>query len=382
VSIVDAADPYAFLGVRKLINAYETVSILGATRIHPEVARVMERGRDAFVDLTELQRAIGVRLAALTRNPAAAVCSGASAGLLLATYACAEAKFPGFVRRLTNPWRGPTPTVIVQRVHHGPYVQNVQQAGVALIDVGYTQNRTPREILEAAFDPTTAAVLYTAGYPYERDGIPLPIVAEIAASRGVPVIVDAAALVPPAENLWRFGRMGADLVVISGGKGLQGPQDSGMVLGRSDLIDTVQRIAPPLHGVGRASKSSKEDMLGLLAAVERALEDDEPDRYARLRSRAERIAQGLAHRSELRTEIVPTGRQGQPNPRVVVVLTAAAPGDRDTLIAAMRHGEPGVVIGAYEGDERAVAIHPLSLTDAEAEIVVRALLHALDERLR
>jgi uncharacterized pyridoxal phosphate-dependent enzyme len=377
VSTPERDDVYARLGVRRVINAYETVSVLGATKMHPEVWAAMDAARDAFVDLRELHAAVGRRLAVLTRNEAAAVTNGASAGMVLATVACAARRDPGAVLQLTAPPTAaappPRPRVAVQRVHLSPYAQNVRQAGVDLVEVGYAQNATPEEHLAVALAAPTVAVLYTAGRPYERDGIPLERVVALARARDVPVIVDAAALVPPASNLWRYTEAGADLAVFSGGKGLQGPQDAGLVVGRADLVATIQAINAPIHGVGRAMKQSKEDVVGLLVAVELALAADEEERYARLRARAERVADGLRAIPGLDVTVLPDGRQGQPCPRTLARLAPELGWRRADLLAALRAGEPAIVLGPYEDDPEAFYVHPLGLSDDEADVVVAAV---------
>ncbi len=372
MSTGEPSDVYVRLGVRRVINAYETVSILGGTRIHPKVWAAMSAASDGFVDLRELHRAVGRRLATLTRNESAAVTNGASAGMVLAAVACAAQVHPDFVRQLTAPAEvgQRKPRVGVQRVHMSPYAQNVRQAGVDLVEVGYAQNATPEEHLSVVLAPPTVAVLYTAGRPYERDGIPLERVVALAHAHGVPVIVDAAALVPPAENLWRFTERGADLVVVSGGKGLQGPQDSGLVVGRADLVATIQAVNAPIHGVGRAFKSTKEDVIGLLTAVELALEADEDARYAALLQRAERVAEGLRGLPGLDVSVLPDGRQGQPCPRTLGRLGPAARVGRDDLLRVLRDGDPRIVLGPYEDDANAFYVHPLGLTDDEADEVV------------
>jgi uncharacterized pyridoxal phosphate-dependent enzyme len=367
------ADVYAALGVRRLINAYETVSVLGGTRTHPEVLDAMRAASDAFVDLRELQSAVGARLATLTRNEAAAVTSGASAGMVLAAAACAARRDPAFLGHLMRAATLPRPEVIVQRCQLSPYVQNVRQAGVELVEVGYAHNATPEEMLEQAFGDLTVAVLYTAGRPYERDAIPIERVVALAHEQDVPVIVDAAALLPPAANLWRFTGLGADLVVFSGGKGLQGPQDSGIVVGRADLVATVQAVASPVHGLGRAFKSSKEDIIGTLRAVELALEADEAARYAVLLARAERVAANLSGVPGIAVSVLPDGRQGQPCPRTVVRLLPTSGWRRSTFMAALRDGEPGVVVGPLDEDVDALYVHPLGLTDEEADVVAERL---------
>lgn len=379
MSTAEPSDVYARLGVRRVINAYETVSMLGGTRIHPEVWAAMAAAREGFVDLRELHQAVGRRLATLTRNEAAAVTNGASAGMVLSAVACVARFHPDFALQLTAPAETgrPRPRVVVQRVHMSPYVQNVRQAGVDLVEVGCAQNATPEEHLAVALAPPTVAVLYTAGRPYERDGIPLERVVALAHAQGVPVIVDAAALVPPAANLWRFTECGADLVVVSGGKGLHGPQDSGLVVGRADLVATIQAVNAPSHGVGRAFKSTKEDVIGLLTAVELALAADEDARYAALLRRAERVAAGLRGLPGLDVSVLPDGRQGQPCPRT---LGRFGPGARvgcDDLLRLLRDGDPRIVLGPYEDDANAFYVHPLGLTDEEAEVLVGRVTEVL-----
>lgn len=372
MSTAEPSDVYARLGVRRVINAYETISMLGGTRIHPEVWAAMSAARDGFVDLRELHEAVGRRLATLTRNEAAAVTNGASAGMVLSAVSCATRVHPDFAQQLTAPAVAgrPRPRVVVQRVHMSPYVQNVQQAGVDLVEVGYAQNATPEAHLTVALAPPTVAVLYTAGRPYERDGILLERVVALAHAQGVPVIVDAAALVPPAENLWRFTERGADLVVVSGGKGLNGPQDSGLVVGRADLVATIQAVNAPIHGVGRAFKSTKEDVIGLLTAVELALAADEDARYAALLQRAERVADGLRGLPDLEVTVLPDGRQGQPCPRTLGRLGSGSRLGRDDLLRVLRDGDPRIVLGPYEDDAHAFYVHPLGLTDEEVEVLV------------
>jgi D-glucosaminate-6-phosphate ammonia-lyase len=373
-------DVYERLQVRTVINAFETVSIVGGTRIRPEVLAAMQAASERFVFLPELQEKVGDRIAQLTRNEAAVVTNGALAGMLLATAACLARANPGYERPLLLPYGGRRNRVIVQRCQYSPYLPNITQVGAELVEVGYSQQLTPDQLLEAAFDDRTAAVFFTAGRPYERFAMPLERVVEIAHERGVPVIVDGAALLPPPENLWRFTEVGADLAVFSGGKGLRGPQDSGVVVGERDLIQRIHRINSPIHGLGRALKTTKEDIIGFLVALELALEEDQAARYEALDEQAQRIAGALAGVAGIETRILPDGRQGQPCPRVVIRLLPDSGWSRQEFTGSLAARDPAILVGDLDEADDSFYVNPLSLTEREERLVIEKLTLLLTSR--
>ena len=265
---------YNDLGIKPIINAAATLTRLGGSRMPPPVVEAMAAGAQAFVDLPELQARVGAHIAELTHNQACYVACGAAAGVVLATAACiagadpaAIAGFPKLDSRKNE--------VIVHRSQRNGYDYAIRQTGARLIEIG-TQEVTQRGELDAAIGPQTACVVYFAGEHFARAAIPLPEVITIAHARGVPVLVDAAAQIPPIANLWRFTtELGADAAIFSGGKGLRGPQSSGLVLGRADLITACQANGNPNSSIGRPMKVGKEELLGILAAVEWSLAQDE-----------------------------------------------------------------------------------------------------------
>ncbi len=370
-------DVYARLQLRTVINAFETLSIVGSTRIRPEALEAMQRASASFVFLPELNQKVGARIAELTRNEAAVVTNGALAGMLLATAACIARRNPGYEHPLVLPLAAENVNVITQRCQYNPYLPNITQVGARIVEVGYSQQRSPERQLEDAIDAHTAAVFYTAGRPYERFAIPLERVVAIAHAHDVPVIVDGAALLPPVENLWRFTAMGADLAVFSGGKGLRGPQDSGVVVGDHDLVQRIHQINSPIHGLGRAFKSSKEDIVGLLVALEYALAEDIEARYTGLQQQATRIETALRDAAGIETWILPDGRQGQPCPRMVVRLLPSSGWSRTAFMDALKDGDPAVLVGDLDEDADAFYINPLSLTEAEEQVVVERVLALL-----
>lgn len=374
------ADVFARLGVRPVINAFETMSSVGGTRIRSEALEAMRAAANTFVFLDELHERVGERIAALTRNEAAAVTNGASAGMLLATAACLSRANAATHLPIALPTGWRNNQVIVQRCQYSPYLPNITQVGAELVEVGYTQQVTPEWMLEAAITERTAAIFYTAGRPYERFAVPLERVVAIGSAHQLPVIVDGAALLPPIENLWRYTELGAALAVFSGGKGLRGPQDSGLVVGRRDLVDLVRRMNSPRHGLGRPLKSSKEDIVGLLVAIELALDEDEEASYRDHMRKAELLRAGLADVAEVESWILPDGRQGQPCPRTVVKLLPNGGWTRPELVRDLAAGTPAILVGELDEDEHAIYLSPRSLTDDEVSTVIERVSQLLRTR--
>ena len=371
------SDPasYAALGVREVINADATLTRLGGSRMPPEVVRAMAGAASAFVDLDDLQRRVGERIAGLTGNEAAYVTSGAAAGLALATVACIVGTGPGSSERSPD-LRGLKDEIVVQRLQRNGYDYAVRQVGATIVDVG-TETGTTADAFRAAIGPRTAAVFWFQGAMNRPGELPLPAVIDIAASSGVPVVVDAAAQLPPVSNLWEFTRMGAELAIFSGGKDLRGPQSSGLVLGRRERIEACRAHGNPNHAVGRPMKVGKEEMVGLLAAVERYLA---LDHGARERACEDTVAMwnaalgsvaGIGARRDFPNEA------GQPLPRTLLTLGPGAANGRDEVVRLLWSGDPAIAV-ARSGDD-GILLNPmtLDLEGGEAERVRDRLLEIL-----
>lgn len=359
---------YERLGIKPIINCAATYTKLGGSIMAPEVARSMADAAGWFVDLAQLQEAIGKRLAELTRNEAAYVCNGAAAGLALATAACITGDDISAMMRLPNDLDGLKHEVIVHRAQRNYYDFAIRQTGPKLIEIGHSMETTPLD-LEAAFSDRTAAVFYFAGKHLNHRTLPLEQVVEIAHAHGVPVVVDAAAQIPPVSNLWHFTtELGADLAIFSGGKGIRGPQNSGLILGRADLINAVTLNGPPVQRIGRPMKVAKEAMVGLLRAVETLLEQDMETLIAGWSAQAEGwLASWRAVAPEgIELELDPWGEAGQPISRVIIHFGPDAPIDRDGFIDALKHGERQIEVVVH--GEHSVALSAELLQPGEAEI--------------
>ena len=363
-------DVYADLGMRRVINAAATLTRLGGSIMPPPVLEAMMQASRSFVELPELQRRCGERLAKMTKNEAAYVCSGAAAGLTLTTAACITGTDPEKIARLPGDLDGLKNEVVVHRSQRNGYDFAVRQAGVRLVEIGPTV-----EELDAAIGERTAAVFYFAGRLADGS-LPLKTVVEVAHRRGVPVVVDAAAQVPPISNLWKYTTEdGADLAVFSGGKGLRGPQSSGLIVGRADLIEAVRMHGPPNQAIGRPMKVGKEEMVGLVAAVDYYLSLDEPKLIQRYERQVARVVDALAGVAGVTASRDFPSEAGQPMPRALVVLDAATLGfDRDEVVRRLHEGDPYVEVSTAGTDR--IYVNPQTLDDGEETIVVERLLSA------
>jgi uncharacterized pyridoxal phosphate-dependent enzyme len=361
---------YVDLGIRPVINAAATLTRLGGSRMPAPVLDAMRAGADAFVDLPELQLKVGQRIAELTRNEACYVTSGAAAGMAIAIAACITDGGGTLVTSLPR-IDGPAPEVIVYRSQRNGYDQAARLTGARMVEIG----TEPGE-LEAAFSPRTVCVLYFAGAHYAPGALPLDEVISIARAADVRVFVDAAAQIPPVANLWHFTReLGADAAIFSGGKGLRGPQSSGLVLGSHGLVDACVPNGPPNHSLGRPMKVGKEELLGILAAVEWSLQQDEPALLARYEATVQRWIAGLRDLPGVSVERGYPSEAGQPHGRAIVRLSPPCTWTRAKLLNALWEGNPRIAVGEVGAD--AIALNPQTLESGEEELVLDALRRLL-----
>ena len=280
---------YQRLGIRTPINAVGTWTTLSGTLMPSQVMHAMEEASKNFVPVHELQEKVGQRLAALTGAGGAFVTAGASAALCLAT--CAVTAGDDLKRMLQLPdLTGMKTEIVIQKSHRSPYDHAFRMVGVKLVEV------ETAEQMRRAINVQTAAVAFVMSHhtlggskPFEtrvdtslgfedryvvgpHGEVSLKEALEIAHRADLPLILDAAAEVPPAENLGKFVKMGADLVAFSGGKNLRGPQCSGLLLGRQDLVKKAYAHSAPNDYLPRIAKVGKEEIIGLLTAVELALD--------------------------------------------------------------------------------------------------------------
>lgn len=365
---------YAELGLRPIINASATLTRLGGSRMPKPVIAAMVAAADSFIDLELLQERVGARIAELTQNEACYVSSGAAAGIVLSVAACITGDDRAAIARFPQIAHGPCEVIVYHSQRNG-YDYAIRQTGARLVEIGNTTRTEPAE-LQAAITPQTAAIVYFAGAHYASGALPLPDVISLAHATKVPVIVDAAAQIPPVSNLWHFTReLGADLVVFSGGKGLRGPQSAGLVFGRPQLIAACRLNGSPYSSIGRPMKVGKEELMGMLAAVEWSLAQDETTLLQRYEQIVQYWLSELCELPGIQASYGYPSEAGQPHPRAIVQVQPAAAYTRDQLVAALLHGDPAVAVGIIGSDS--IALNPQTIEPGEEQLVLAALRNAL-----
>ncbi|MBL8698350.1 MAG: aminotransferase class V-fold PLP-dependent enzyme [Alphaproteobacteria bacterium] len=398
-----ANDIYASLGVKRRINAAGTLTRLGGALMAPEVIAAMAAAARASVDIAELQAAASRTIARITGAEAALVTTGAAAALTLGTAAAMTRWDVAKMAALPHA-EAFAHEVIIPRTHRTGYAHAFAAAGARLIDIGHNDRGTGAGVrgleaweIEAAITPRTAAFAFAANIESVKD---LPTVVAVCRERGIPVIVDAAAQLPPKGNLTRFIELGADLVAFSGGKAIGGPQASGILAGRRDLIGAalVQQIdmdvAPetwsppelidrakltgvPHHGLGRGFKAGKEEIVGLLAALERFVSADDAATNSALEKRLQAIAAALQGARGVATRIVPASVTG----RVPVIEVAIDPGAAGCsaieLSGRLQKGDPPVHLSERFTARGVLTVDPQVLQPEDDAALAAAIRRAL-----
>jgi len=391
------SDVLAALGVKRIINAYGTNTRLSAGAMAPEVVEAMAAANGAAVEMHGLQAAASRAIAAATGAEAGIVTAGASAAILLGAAACMARLDPGAMNRLPDA-TGLPDEFLIARSQRNMYDKAVRVAGGRLVELGIPDRYAGAGVRDAepweyadAIGPRTAAIYWLAGPGSEP---PLRALAEVARARHIPVLVDAAGQLPPRENLRRFLAEGADLVCFSGGKAIGGPQASGILAGRRDLVSSAlaqmldmdfppgefrapAEFAPlnqlrglPHHGVGRSAKVAKEGVVGLLAALRIFTGEDAAARTARWEARLAAVRAAAGDMPGVAVAVRPDGaKPGLP----LLELRFASPAAAAAAEAALRAGDPAVHLDAGRMRQGVLAVNPLALRDAEVPALGAAL---------
>src|SRR6185437_860213 len=259
-------DLFEELGVIRVINAGVTMTFLSGSLMMPEVLEAINSTAHDFANMYELQDRVGAKMAEMLQCEAAMVTSGAACAILLGTAAAITGTDQEKIKQLPN-LPGPRPEVIMQKSHRYLFDQAVSTTGAKIVET------EGAEEMERAFNSNTVMALFFNAA--EKSPVSHAEFLTIAKRHRIPTFIDAAADVPPVENLFRFQKMGFDLVTFSGGKMIRGPQSAGLLFGRKDLIEAAKLNHSPHEApIGRPCKVNKEEMFGMYAALKSYLERD------------------------------------------------------------------------------------------------------------
>ncbi len=373
-------DYYDKLGVTKIINAAGTYTMFTASVMPPRVQAAVALAAKHPVRLAELQKKAGEYLASKLKCEGALVSAGAASALTLGTAACMTVGNRAAMELLPNDVQSLKNEVIIQKAHRYGYDHAIKNCGARFIEV-----ETPAEYERAFTDRTVMCHFFNAA---EQGQISRENWIRVAHQHQVPCFNDAAADVPPISNLWAYTQMGFDLVTFSGGKGMRGPQNAGLLLGRKDLIEAAALNNNPYdETVGRGMKVAKEQIIGMVAAVDWFVGQNEEEMQAGFQRRAERIAAMLKDVPTLKYEIV-TPPAANHVPHLILRYDQSKVRKSPLAVAEeLRNGSPAIELNPATGrtsgsaglvsDENTIVVGVWMLEPGEESIVARRLHEVL-----
>ena len=362
---------YAELGVRTLINGRGVATFYSSTLMPPEVHRAMERASEHFVEIVELQKAVGARLAKYAGTESAMVCSGSAACIAQATAGCIAGTDPERISRLPDS-DGMKNEVIL--THRSVWDRSIALAGAKLVVVKSIAE------LEAAINDKTAMMEYEYG---DSGPVKLEDAIAVCKRRGLPFMLDGAAMCPPFERLRFLAALGADLFCVSGGKGLFGPQCTGILFGRKPLIEAALRNGSPYEGsICRPMKVGKEEIVGVLAAVDWSSKRDYKADCRMWEGRMQHIIKEVTSIQGLKAELY-YRKIGNEVPHVGLFWDEGALGiTRQQVVDALRRGEPQIELVGGQLREMVKTEAPAPLKERSASGEPVRLLSVVSNTLR
>jgi L-seryl-tRNA(Ser) seleniumtransferase len=364
-------DLFKELGVTPVINASVTMTFLSGSLMLPEVLDAINSTSHDFANMYELQDKVGAKIAEMLHVEAAMVTSGAACAILLSTAAAITGTDHEKIRQLPN-LPGPRPEVIMQKTHRYLFDQAVTTTGAKIIEVEGAE-----EMEKAINDKTVMALFFNAA---EKSSISHSDFVAVAKKHNIPTLLDAAADVPPVENLFKYQKIGFDLVTFSGGKMIRGPQSAGLLFGRKDLI-TAARLnhSPNEAPIGRPMKVNKEEMFGMYAALKAYLERDHKKEWEDWIQRTKHIGSQLESLQGVKTETVIDPGPANAFPSLKVTWDQAKiKTNPDQVVAALKSGTPSIVAN---GNKEHLTIGVVLLRPDQVDIVAGKVKSILQQAI-
>lgn len=363
---------YDELGIKRIINGWGTVTKIGASKMAPEVLAAMNEAAGDFVDILTFHKKAGEKIAVLLGCESVCITAGAAAGIAISAAACMTKGDTAKTLQLPDTTGMPN-EVLVLKCHRTLYDQALLLSGAKVREIGATSAAHISQV-EAAVTEKTAMFFYTAEAERMRGSIPLSEIAHVLKKYCIPIVVDAAAELPPKSNVLKYLDLGADLVIFSGGKEFRGPQSSGLILGKKELIKACEINCCPNYSIGRSMKIDKETIAGIVKAIELFVQKD----YAQIMEQWESmVSQMISSFSTLDGSEVRRGFPVEPGiqpvdiPRVYIKPLHICPKEvRDSLMKL----DPAIYVDV-QGEE--VCINPQCLEDEEVNVVINAIKNEL-----
>jgi uncharacterized pyridoxal phosphate-dependent enzyme len=362
---------YEELGVTTVINGQGTMTVLGGSLMRPEVEAVMAVAGRHFVSIPDLEVAAGKRIAEMLKLPpdySALVTSGAAAAMLSGLAGILTRDNPQFIKQLPD-LTGMKSEVIIQKSHRNPFDHQLRATGIRLVEV------VDRNDLQKAVNEKTAMLHFT-NFANAAGRIKVDEWAKFGQEHGIPTFIDAAADAPPVSHLWDYAYMGYDLIAFSGGKALRGPQCAGMLLGRKDLVSyALLNNSPHEDTLGRSQKVGKEEIVGMVKALECYLQEDHDALNVEWQRRLDLISGEISQVPGVTTKFfVPDVANHVPHMQILWdKKISATPRD---IASALRASKPAIVLSTGEEGE-ALSLNSFMLQPGEDKIIATALAAVL-----
>ena len=368
-------DLFDELGVTRVINAGVTMTFLSGSLMMPEVMEAINSTSHDFANMYELQDKVGAKMAEMLQVEAAMVTSGAACALLLGTAACITGKDPEKIKIIPN-WPGARPEVIMQKSHRYLFDQAITTCGAKIIEI-----EGPDEMEKAFNNNTVMALFFNAA---GNSSVSREDFVALCKKHNIPSFIDAAADVPPVENLFKYQKMGFDMVTFSGGKMIRGPQSAGLLFGRKDLIEAAKLNHSPHEApIGRPMKVNKEEIFGMYAALKSYLERDHKKEWNDWLSRIERIRKKAEQVKSVKgeTNVNPGPANAFPSlyltwDQEVVKMTAS------DVQSALQKGTPSIVanVGNKDGN-KVLNVGVVLLRPDQVEVVANRVKEILQQAI-
>jgi uncharacterized pyridoxal phosphate-dependent enzyme len=366
-----SGNPYDELGVTTVINCEGTMTMLGGSVLRPELEAVMAMAGRHFVNIPELEVAAGKRIAEMLKLPddyAALVTSGAAAAIQSGLAGILTKDNEALIRQLPD-LTGMKSEVIIQKSHRNPFDHQLRSTGIKLIEI-----ETREELRQAVNDRT--ALMHFSNFANAAGQIKVDEWVKLAKQYNVPCMNDAAADTPPVSHLWDYTNMGYDLVTFSGGKAMRGPQCAGLLIGRKDLVAyALLNNSPHEDTLGRSQKVGKEEIVGMVKALELYLKEDHDALAREWQDRLERISRELTKIPGVSTSFfVPDIANHVPH--MQITWDSRVPVEPKQVSKSLRNSKPAIVIGGGEG-RPGLTMCSFMLQPGEDKIVAEQLSRAL-----